>query len=252
MWVVFYSMVLTGYLISREIRHQGYLSIKSFKTKVVSYLVIYNMYLFLLSIYISFDVPILILLVLLPFIVLTGYKIYEQREIEKGMINFLQLLNSRLIVDEDLITSIENITEYVTSGAIKRILREFIVIFKVSCNPALAFETMQKVRHSYLRYVFLNIQGALDSWGNPCRLIQELENEYISVYTEWNKGRSELQNDKMMTYFGLLLAGLTTYNVLSGNAAMIRYYSDRPLLVICLVCLGLTGIVVLMASKLGE
>lgn len=252
MWIVLFHFALTLYLLGRQMKHQGFLSIKTFEKDFVFYLFFYYTYLSLFHIYLSFELSALILLGILPFAVRTIYQIYIQREIEKGMINFLQLLNSRLVVDEDLIRSIENITEYLTSGAIRRILREFIVIFKVSCNPALAFETMQKVNHAYLRYVFLNIQAVMDSWGNPGQLIQELENEYISVYTELNKGRAELQNDKLMTYFGLLLAGITAYNALANHPLMVQYYASRPLLVISLAILATTGVFVLAASKIGE
>lgn len=252
MWMILFSLVVTVCLISKEIRKQGYISIKSFKKNVVYYLFVYYIYLALSSLYLPFEITVWIVFLLLPFVVLTVYKIREQREIENGMINFLQLLNSRLVIDEDMITSIESITENVTSKAIKRILREFIVIFKVSCNPELAFETMQKVNHGYLRYVFLNIQGVLNSWGDPVHLIQELENEYISVYTELNKGKSELQNDKLMTYFGLLLAGMTAFNVVSNHPMMIQYYSSRPMLAAVLSVLGLIGVTVLVLSKIGE
>lgn len=252
MWTVLLHFVLTLVLLGKQMKHRGFLSIKTFEKEFLFYLFLYYMYLFLFHLNLSFEIPILVLLGILPFLGRTVYKIYIQREIEKGMINFLQLLNSRLVIDEDLISSIENITEYVTSGAIRRILREFVVIFKVSCNPALAFDTMQKVNHAYLRYVFLNIRAVMESWGNPGQLIQELENEYISVYTELNKGRAELQNDKLMTYLGLLLAGITAYNVLANHALMVRYYASRPLLLIVLALLASIGIFVLAASKIGE
>lgn len=187
---------------------------------------------------------------LLPHIWTAYVRDREQKDIDRGMVNFLEVLNARLLVDDDVLHALENTADVVPSKTIRRILKEFNLTMKISCNPALAFQKMTRVRHSYLRYVFMNMEHVFNSWGKARELVQELENEYVSVQTELNKGRAELQNDKLMTYGGLFLAGITSANVLTSDPQMVAYYSARPLFAVVLLLTAMIGVSILSTTRI--
>lgn len=253
MWsVILLNGLMIALLYRFDLKKRGLLPARIGKRDRFRILSLYSLFLTLLYLNLRFPIPYLMFAFCVPFFTLSFFRLREQREIEKGMIGFLQALNARLLVDDDIMKAIENTTEMVAPGPIRRILREFTLTFKVSCNPVAAFDKIREVNHPYLRYIFLNIQNVLNSWGDAAELIRELENEYISVQTELNKGRAELQNDKLMTYFGLLMAGVTSFQVLSANTSMVKFYMSRPILSFLLVFLAISGIVVLATTKIGE
>lgn len=177
------------------------------------------------------------------------YFIQKRKDIENGMVNFLSTLSARLSVDDDIVTAIENSIPYITSKYIKISLIDFSNTVRLSCGTDMAFEKMRLVDHAYFRYVFLNLQQLMDSWGNPRELVRELETEYISVQVEVNKGRAELQNDRMMSYFGLALAGITAIQLLSGNPLTTAFYSERPLILLLLFGLAMGGVAMIARTK---
>lgn len=183
-----------------------------------------------------------------------GYRIWfflnKQKDIENGMVNFLSTLSARLSIDDDIVSAIENSIPYITSKHIKASLIDFSNTVRLSCGTDLAFEKMSHVDHAYFRYVFLNLQQLMDSWGNPRDLVRELEAEYISVQVEVNKGRAELQNDKIMSYFGLGLAGITAIQLLSGNPLTTAFYAERPILLVLLALLALSGVWIISRTKI--
>lgn len=193
----------------------------------------------------------LLLFLAIPFGLRSIREIIEERDIEKGMVSFLGALSARLMVEDDVLKALESVKGSVPSAAIRRVLAEFSAAMKVSCNPRLAFRRMQKIRHPYLRYVFLNIENVLESWGDARELVHELENEYISAQTEMNRGRAELQNDKLLTYSGLLLAVMTAVSVFQSKAEMGLYYLQRPVLALVLLAMAGIGVVVLARAKIS-
>ncbi len=209
---------------------------------------IFAVLLYLAAEFINFQM--LLIMLAAPYFAKFVLDILEQQDIERGMIDFLNVLNSRLTVDEDIISALDKTRHIVVSKSIRRVLDEFIVTTRISCSPKLAFHKMSKLKNPYLRYIFLNIENVLDSWGDARELVQSLENEYISVQTEVNKGRAELQNDKLMTYIGLFLVLVTSYNVFSADSQMTQYYSERPLLAMILLCVGALGAVILARTKI--
>lgn len=219
-----------------------------FKTPFIVLSHIFAVMFFLTADFANF--PILLLMLAAPYFAKIIFDILEQNDIERGMVDFLSVLNSRLTVDDDIISALEHAKDIVSSKSIRRILSEFIVTTKVSCSPKLAFQKVGGLKHSYLRYVFLNIENVLESWGDARELVQSLENEYISVQTEVNKGRAELQNDKLMTYIGLFLVVITSYNVFSADAQMVRFYSERPFIAMILLAIGAVGALVLAKTKI--
>ncbi len=193
----------------------------------------------------------ILLFIGLPFVVRKIIAIREERKIEQGIVGFLGCLNARLMVDNDIIQALENTRKIVPNKGIKRILTEFSVALTISCDPALAFEKMQNIKNSYLRYVFINLQNVLDSWGESKELVRELESEYISAQIEIHKGRVELQNDKIMTYIGLGLAAFTALNIVAHDAGIMSYYMARPQIAIVLGCIALSGVWVLVSTKIS-
>lgn len=178
------------------------------------------------------------------------YFLQKRKDIENGMVNFLSTLSARLSIDDDIVTAIENSIPYITSKHIKASLIDFSNTVRLSCGTDMAFEKMRLVDHAYFRYVFLNLQQLMESWGNPRELVRELETEYISVQVEVNKGRAELQNDRMMSYFGLALAGITAIQLLSGNPLTTEFYSERPLLLLLLFGLAISGVLMIARTKI--
>ncbi len=217
----------------------------------LAYYLLYYLFAFLFFWNGDFGIAYAVLLLVIPFGIRLVMKIKEEREIENGIVGFLGCLNSRLMVDNDIVTALENTQHIVPTKGIRRLLREFSVALTISCNPTLAFEKMRGIHNSYLRYVFINLQNVLDSWGEARELVRELENEYISVQIEINKGRVELQNDKVMTYLGLGLTAITAFNIVGNDAAMMSFYAERPWLVVFLGGLAFSGVVVLFTTKLS-
>ncbi len=217
----------------------------------VNHYLLYYLFAFLILWNGNVSIALVVFLLLLPLILQTVAKIKEERDVESGIVGFLGCLNARLMVDNDIVTALENTQKIVSTKGIRRILSEFSVALKISCNPNLAFEKMRGIHNSYLRYVFINLQNVLDSWGDATELVRELENEYISAQIEINKGRVELQNDKFMTYLGLGLTAMTALNIVGNDAAMMNFYAERPWLAAFLVGLAFSGVVVLFTTKLS-
>lgn len=174
----------------------------------------------------------------------------KRNDIEQGMVNFLSTLNARLTIDDDIVTALENCIPYITSKHIRALLVDFSNTVRLSCGTDVAFEKISHVENGYFRYVFLNLHQLMESWGNPRDLVRELETEYISVQVEVNKGRAELQNDRMMSYFGLALAGVTAIQLVSGNPLTTAYYANHPFLLLILAGLALSGVVMISRTKI--
>lgn len=194
----------------------------------------------------------LIFALLLPPIFRVYMRIKTQREIERGMIAFLELLNSGLLIEDDVIKALESTADMIHCKPIRNILKDFSLTMRVSCNPTLAFQKMRHIPNAYMRYVFLNIENVLNSWGSARELIQELEREYISVQSELNKGRAELQNDKMMTYGGLFLTGFTSYKIFTSDPYMIAYFQSHPLFALILGVTAVSGVVLLSMTRISH
>lgn len=173
----------------------------------------------------------------------------EIRDIEKGMIGFLNAVNLRLTVDSNIITALEKSLPAISSKHIKKHIGIFCKTMKLSGNKFQAFSQIAKVPHSYFGYVFMNIEHVVDSWGDARELMKELEQEYISVQIEISKGRVELENDKTLTIIGLVIASLTGLNIIASDSRMLDYYIKRPTMVVFILGLALAGAVLLWKTR---
>lgn len=195
----------------------------------------------------------MILIIIIPFIPFAYIyfkRWLEDRDIERGMISFLNSVNSRLMVDDNILKALYNSIETTNSVHIRSKVKAFCEIMLHSGNKAKAFEGIANTRNKYFNYIFINIEQVMDNWGDCVELMRELENEFITVQVELNKGRVELQNDKMLTVFGLGIAAMTGVNIILEDSGIQAYYAKRPFLALILIAISAFGCAILWNTKI--
>ncbi|MDO4799327.1 MAG: hypothetical protein Q4A52_02275, partial [Bacillota bacterium] len=200
---------------------------------------LYPLYLLTLIAWVRHLDPVaLFMIALFPVLVFEFRRIQVRRRIDRGIIVFLDVLNARMAVSSNLFGALELATESIRSVEIRRILQRFNLRVRLLGNRREAFASVQReVHHPYLRYIFMNLEHIAESWGDGLELLREIENDYISIQTEWNRSRTELENDRWMTYFGMLLLLYTASQILYKNPVVTDYFTRHP------VVLGMFGMV---------
>lgn len=200
---------------------------------------LYPLYLLTLIAWVRHLDPVaLFMIALFPVLVFEFRRIQVRRRIDRGIIVFLDVLNARMAVSSNLFGALELATESIRSVEIRRILQRFNLRVRLLGNRREAFASVQReVHHPYLRYIFMNLEHIAESWVDGLELLREIENDYISIQTEWNRSRTELENDRWMTYFGMLLLLYTASQILYKNPVVTDYFARHP------VVLGMFGMV---------
>lgn len=200
---------------------------------------LYPLYLLALISFVRHSDPIgLLVVALLPILVFEFRRVQVRRRIDHGIIVFLDVLNARMAVSSNLFAALELATGSIRSAEIRKILQRFNLRVRLLGNRQEAFASVQReVHHPYLRYIFMNLEHIAESWGDGLELLREIENDYISIQTELNRSRTELENDRWMTYFGMLLLLYTASQILYKNPVVTDYFAKHP------VVLGVFGMI---------
>lgn len=164
---------------------------------------------------------------MLVFLVLESRRISIHEAIDKEMLPFMSQLNAFLIQESNLIKAIAQIAKSPQKGYIKDSLEEFSIAIKSGLSPEIAFSHLrQTTHHSYLSYVYLNMEQAFLKQGDILTLMGELEDEYTAIQIQNEKRLVSLRQHKKMALFSIGLMIFTLYKLMTSNDFFYSYYTQ--------------------------
>lgn len=165
------------------------------------------------------------ILVSIPFIVM---EIWRQRcihSIDQEMLNFLQTLSLNFQIEEDVLKALDKTQSLTTNPYIKRLLMRFNLHVKKGLSVEQAFIYLQKdALHTYLNYIFVNLEETYSRRGDVLKLITHIELEYTAIQIEINKRRIELKQERVMMAIMLVVLTLIGYAVFQSHDYLRDFY----------------------------
>jgi Flp pilus assembly protein TadB len=172
------------------------------------------------------------------------------RDIDRGVFQFLSLINAKLMQSEDIIKAIKVAESELKNKSILRIVKVFNQTIKAGVPPETAFEKVQDVScNEYLNYVFSNIEVVYVRRGNIVELMKGLENEFISIQVEVNRRKVAIEHERNMVWLSLGIVGFVTINIMRDHDYIRRYFENHYLAYVCVIMFALLGLVFMTLTK---
>lgn len=172
------------------------------------------------------------------------------REIDRGVFQFLSLINAKLMQSEDIIKAIKVIESELKNKSILRIVRIFNQTIKAGVPPETALERVQEVScNEYLNYVFTNIEVVYLRRGNIVELMKGLENEFISIQVEVNRRKVAIEHERNMVWLSLGIVGFVTIKIMRDHDYIRRYFEEHYFAYVCVILFTILGIVFMALTK---
>lgn len=185
--------------------------------------------------------------ILLPIFAMEKYIKWVDLSIDKGIFNFLTQVNSRLVKSEDIMIAIRDSQNAIENRYINQLIKKFNQAVKMGVSPARAFKTLQdSTKNEYIKYIFLNIEIVYKRRGNVAELMRAIENEYTSIQVEINKRKVELEHDRNLMLFSLLLVVFTTVKIVKDHDYIMGFFIRHIGFTVVLTlffCIGMTIII---------
>ena len=187
---------------------------------------------------------------ILPIFAMEKYVKWVDLSIDKGIFNFLTQVNSRLVKSEDIMTAIRESQNGIENRYINKLIQKFNQAVKMGVSPARAFKTLQdSTKNEYIKYIFLNIEIVYKRRGNVAELMRAIENEYTSIQVEINKRKVELEHDRNLMLFSLLLVVFTTVKIINDHDYIMGFFIRHMGFTVVLVLFFCIGMTIIMTAN---
>lgn len=172
------------------------------------------------------------------------------RDIDRGVFQFLSLINAKLMQSEDIIKAIKLVETELKNKSVLRIIKIFNQTIKAGVPPESAFEKVQEVScNEYLNYVFTNIEVVYLRRGNIVELMKGLENEFISIQVEVNRRKVAIEHERNMVWLSLGIVGFVTIKIMRDHDYIRRYFESHYFAYVCIIMFALLGFVFMALTK---
>jgi Flp pilus assembly protein TadB len=193
---------------------------------------------------------------ILPAFIIDYRKKTINHSINQDMFAFLSRINAQLSQNNDFIDTLRTVERKVQNQFIQNGLRHFNTSIRAGLTPELAFNQLQsKTHHTFLKYLYINVEQAYTRRGDVVELMRGLENEYTSVQIEMNKRDIELIKYRDKTYFSILLVLLTGLKIVTQDDYLLDFYFSNKVgnfsLVFLILGFTLGAVLIVKAVRQG-
>lgn len=173
----------------------------------------------------------------LPLLLLEKYLSWLDLKIDQGIFELLTQINARLVKNEDILVAIKDAQASLKNKYVLFIVERFNQMIKVGIPPAQVFKSIQaSVHNDYMKYVLINIEVVLSRRGNIPALMKALESEFTSIQIEVNKRKVELEYEKNMMVFSIMLVALTVIKIVDDHDYILTYFQrNQPMIYLVVV-----------------
>lgn len=240
--VHFIDRLESRYLVQTQL--DRFISFETFKHACMVWLAIVLVFVILVPMDFLLSLIMVILFMSLPFLLIEKYLKWVDIKIDQGIFELLNQINARLIKNDDVLAAIRDAQEVVKNKHVLCIVEKFNQMIKVGIPTSQAFKIIQtSIHNDYLKYVFINIEIVLSRRGNVPALMKALENEFTSIQIEVNKRKVELEYEKNMMLFSILLVALTVYKIVSDHDYILQYFQKNSAMVYLVFAFILLGVI---------
>lgn len=172
------------------------------------------------------------------------------RHIDRGIFQFLSIINAKLMQSEDILQAIKASEEELKNISVLRIVRVFNQTIKAGVPPEVAFEKVQEVScNEYLKYVFSNIEVVYIRRGNIVELMKGLENEFTSIQVEVNRRKVTIEHERNMVWLSLGIVGFVTMKIIRDHDYIRKYFEVHYWSYVIVILFALLGILFMALTK---
>lgn len=185
-----------------------------------------------------------------PILLLEKYISWVDIKIDQGIFELLTQINAHLVKNEDILVALKDAQVRIRNKYVLFIIERFNHMIKVGIPPAQVFKSIQpSVHNDYMKYVLINIEVVLNRRGNIPALMKALESEFTSIQIEVNKRKVELEYEKNMTMFSILLVVLTVIKIIDDHDYILTYFQRNPPMVYPVIVFIAFGVVFALSSS---
>lgn len=228
--VDFMSKIESRYLNQTQL--DRFISFETFTQAYVVWLAVVILSIFLIRIDFRLSLFMGFAMIIIPILLIEKYLKWVDIKIDQGIFELLNQINARLVKNDDILAATRDAQEVIKNKHVLCIIENFNQMIKVGIPASQVFKIIQaSIHNDYLKYVFINIEIVLSRRGNIPALMKALENEFTSIQIEVNKRKVELEYEKNMMAFSILLVALTVFKIVSDHDYILLYYQRNSYMI---------------------